>query len=76
MRIVVIFICMTMVNQLVAYGYGVFAVKNIHASYIIPKWWKNCPNINLEDLQAEPNCLENNKDIIDEWVNNLLKKRE
>jgi len=44
----------------------------IHATYIIPKWWKNCPSIKSEKLQIEPIYLEENKGIIDEWVNILL----
>ena len=48
-------------------------MEYIHATYIIPNWWKNCPNIKPEKLQVEPSYLENNKEIIDEWVNNLLK---
>lgn len=43
-----------------------------HATYRVPKWWKNLESISFEKLAAIPLYLEKNKADIDEWVNRLI----
>lgn len=47
----------------------------VHASVKVPEWWKNIPNIKLEDLSNEPILQENNKNLFDHWVNKLINAK-
>lgn len=43
-----------------------------HASFKLPKWWKNLEVISFDKLTSFPNYLEDNKVSIDKWINELL----
>lgn len=42
-----------------------------HAHVVVPSAWKNPEFINEDELDTSMDYLEKQKDIIDEWVNNL-----
>lgn len=46
--------------------------NSIHASFRIPEWWRNPPDIIFGNLAAIPDYLEDNKMYIDQWMNRLL----
>lgn len=43
-----------------------------HMSGIIPTWWKNSVITTEDDLISEPTYLEEKKEDIDRWVNNVI----
>lgn len=45
-----------------------------HASFQIPAWWRNTPFLPEEILSSDPTLLEENKEMIDNWINKLLTK--
>lgn len=47
-----------------------------HVRYKIPKWWQNFDKISVDDLEGKPLILEQNKNIIDSYLNDLLKKQK
>ena len=40
-----------------------------HYQYLIPDNYDNCPSIDDDKLESEPTYLDENKDIIDRWIN-------
>ena len=48
----------------------------MHMSGIIPDWWNNMPDIEEAKLEASPQYLDERKNAIDAWVNNLLESKE
>ena len=47
-----------------------------HLSGIIPDWWKNLPGIEEDKLEADPQYLDERNNVIDDWINGLLKSNE
>lgn len=47
----------------------------IHATYQIPQWWKNSLEITESELSPNPQYLEENKDVLDMWVQKLHKQK-
>ena len=47
-----------------------------HASCRIPGWWKNLDIIEQDKLLHSPEYLNEHKEQIDDWVGEVLKKRE
>ena len=48
----------------------------IHATYQIPQWWKNSLEITESELSPNPQYLEENKDVLDMWVQKLHKQKQ
>lgn len=43
----------------------------MHIRCIIPNWWINLQDIPIENLSGEPEFLDNNNNLIDNWINKL-----
>lgn len=43
-----------------------------HAFVRIPDWWENSEYISLEKLENYPDYLENEKELIDQWVSERI----
>lgn len=43
----------------------------VHSSGQAPDWWYNCNDIEFSCLTSEPDYLEDNKGLIDEWIESL-----
>lgn len=48
----------------------------IHASYKIPQWWNNSLEINETKLSPNPQYLEENKQLVDTWVEQLFESKK
>ena len=46
-----------------------------HSRFFIPDWWRNMNSIEVEDLHACPDNLDEKQDEIDDWVNELLDEK-
>ena len=47
-----------------------------HMSSIIPDWWENPEYIDEDKLNHSPECLDQQADILDSWINSLSKHSE
>jgi DNA-directed RNA polymerase subunit M/transcription elongation factor TFIIS len=47
-----------------------------HYQYLIPDDYDNCPAINDDNLESEPSYLNDNKDIIDSWINKYYNSKQ
>lgn len=45
-----------------------------HGTVQVPEWWENCNEISLNKLNSLPDYLEDHKEKIDHYVNELRKK--
>ena len=47
-----------------------------HGTIVIPKWWKNNIDIELDKLGSHPDYLENIKADVDKYLSKLLKAQQ
>ncbi|MBP1967572.1 hypothetical protein [Paenibacillus aceris] len=45
-----------------------------HSTVKVPEWWKNCNEIAIEKLNSIPDYLEENKEKVDNFVNELCSE--
>ena len=45
-----------------------------HSRHVVPAWWVNMDSIELSQLHARPDNLNDIKEIIDKWVNECASK--
>ena len=45
-----------------------------HSRHVVPAWWINMDSIELSQLHARPDNLNDIKEIIDKWVNECVSK--
>lgn len=48
----------------------------VHAMVKVPSWWKNLEYMSLKDLSYYPSCLDENKNSVDKWINELSISRK
>ncbi len=45
--------------------------NSAHVDMAVPDWWVNNPEIDASKLTFDPDYLEDNKKIIDQWITGL-----